>query len=167
MKKDDFEIVLKDTVMGEWDKVIAAMKRFRYFDKWDEVAQRECCIRSKLKTFNLDQTILGDGCGYHNYTYFVLKGHCVLIEHLYVKTITKNGKKAYVLVEKIPAKYNKESRSTLLTGAKLSKGDKKNVSIRDEGSANKSQKSIERFCLTIFNRLMVINLLVLDLILRL
>lgn len=136
--------------MGEWDKVIAAMKRFRYFDKWDEVAQRECCIRSKLKNYIPDQTILGDGTGNPNYTYFVLKGHCVLIEHMYLKVVKRNGKKFYELLENGPTvkeievtnaaeKGSKESK-----GSKGSKGDKKIVSIRDDDSINTEEETLKR-----------------------
>lgn len=137
LKKRDFEIVLKDTVMEEWDKVIAAMKRFRYFDKWDEVAQRECCIRSKIKKYIPDQTILGDGSGYPTYTYFVLKGHCVLIEHMYLRVETKNGLKSYQLLESCPEPPQTVEEGTTSTIEKTSKSSKvgterKFVSIKEE-----------------------------------
>lgn len=131
--------------MGEWDKVIAAMQRFRYFDKWDEVAQRECCIRSKLKTYNPDQTILGDGTGNPNYTYFVLKGHCVLIEHMYLKVTNQNGKKTYELLEDGPITIKEIKRnSSAEKESRSSKSDKKVVSIKDEDSGNKGQETLHR-----------------------
>lgn len=102
LKKDDFDIVLKDTVLEEWDKVTAAMKRFRYFDQWDEVSRRECCIRTKIKKFEADDTVLGDGSGHEKYTYFLIKGQCVLIEHIFMKVQTRNGKKSYELLENGP-----------------------------------------------------------------
>lgn len=84
--------------MEQWDKVIASMKRFQYFDGWDEVTQRECCIRAKLRSYSANQTILGDGVGLQSYTYFLLKGQCVLIEHMFVKVENAKGNKRYELV---------------------------------------------------------------------
>lgn len=142
LKKEDFELVLKETVMGAWDKILAAMKRFRYFDKWDEVAQREFCIRSKLKKFKINQTILGDGTGYKNYTYFVLKGQCVVIEHLFMKVSMKGGRKVYQLLEDGPeTQGNKEHSVVTEKPSKVSKTDKPIAHSKDDGSLMTREKS--------------------------
>lgn len=80
----------------QWDEIQKAMSRFSYFQGWDEVAVRECCIYSKIKPFVRDQTILGDGAGIPSSTYFILKGQCKLIEHVLVRTSRDStGKKKY------------------------------------------------------------------------
>ncbi|GJQ81454.1 hypothetical protein Trydic_g14611 [Trypoxylus dichotomus] len=58
LRKADFDIVLKETVKEQWDEIQKAMVQFSYFDGWDDVAVRECCIYSKIKPFIRDQTIL-------------------------------------------------------------------------------------------------------------
>lgn len=98
VKKKDFDIVLKESVKEQWDEIQTAMRRFNYFDGWDDVAVRECCIYSKIKPYIRDQTILGDGSGTTTSTYFVLKGKCRLIEHLLVSvTRNRDGQKQYKL----------------------------------------------------------------------
>lgn len=96
LKKADFDIVLKASVKQQWDEIQRAMSRFAYFDGWDEVAVRECCIYSKIKPYIRDQTIVGDGVGIQSSAYFVLKGECRVIEHLLVTVKYDNsGKKRY------------------------------------------------------------------------
>lgn len=99
LKKEDFDIVLKASVMEQWDAIINAMSNFTYFNDWDEVARRECCILAKMREFAPGETILGDGFGFPNSAYFVIKGKCKVIEHLMVKVSYKNGKKRYSLYE--------------------------------------------------------------------
>lgn len=94
--KEDFDIVLKASVKEQWDEIQRAMSHFTYFDGWDEVAVRECCIYSKIKPYIRDQTVLGDGVGVPSSSYFVLKGQCKVIEHLLVQVrYNCKGKKIY------------------------------------------------------------------------
>ncbi|GJQ70932.1 hypothetical protein Trydic_g849 [Trypoxylus dichotomus] len=90
LKKADFDIVLKASVKQQWDEIQKAMSRFEYFDGWNEVAVRECCIYSKIKPYVRDQTIVGDGQGVTSSAYFILKGQCRIIEHLLV-SVSYNG----------------------------------------------------------------------------
>lgn len=133
--------MLKDTVMEEWDKVIAAMKCFRYFDIWDDVAQRECCIRSKIKKYEADETVLGDGSGYQNYTYFLLKGQCILVEHIFLKAEIKNGRKCYELLENGP-EYEVEKEA--LGEEKVSKISKINSDTHKRGPPSLDDESAQR-----------------------
>lgn len=122
LKKADFDIVLKASVKEQWDEIQRAMSRFTYFDGWDEVAVRECCIYSKIKPFIRDQTILGDGVGVPSSTYFVLKGQCRVIEHLLV-TVSYNefGRKQYEIYNpEVPKQEEEEDDVTILDEKKQS-----------------------------------------------
>ncbi|XP_047096659.1 uncharacterized protein LOC124709055 [Schistocerca piceifrons] len=67
-----------------------AMARFPYFDEWSSVALHECCMLSRIKTYEPNETILA--CGARtNYVFFVLKGLCQIIQHLNI--IVKETKK--------------------------------------------------------------------------
>lgn len=101
MKKNDFDVVLKASVQKQWEKIMSAMSHFTYFDEWDEVATRECCILARLRQYSPEETILGDGLGLPNYAYFVVSGKCRVVEHLYVNTKVINGEKCYSLFEEI------------------------------------------------------------------
>lgn len=145
--------MLKDTVMEEWDKVIAAMKCFRYFDIWDDVAQRECCIRSKIKKYEADETVLGDGSGYQNYTYFLLKGQCVLVEHIFLKAEMKNGRKCYELLENGP---EHEIHKEIVVGEeKVTKVSKISSDTHKRGMASpddepEEREHVRRYCKELF-----------------
>lgn len=128
--------------MEEWDKVIAAMKRFRYFDAWDEVAQRECCIRTKIKGFRPDETILGDGSGNLGYTYFLLKGECALVEHIFLKVQMKNGRKCYELMENGPENLV-EKEAAVGKAEKISKASKASTEKKATSSLNGSGEERE------------------------
>lgn len=58
------------------------MSRFTYFDEWDEVSCRECCILARMRQYKPDETILGDGLGLSTHAYFITKGKCRVVEHL-------------------------------------------------------------------------------------
>lgn len=108
----------------QWDEIQRAMLRFRYFDKWDAVSVRECCIYSKIKPYVRDQTILGDGVGISSSIYFVLKGQCKLIEHLLLSvSYDRCGRKQYKLYDSAPTLEEgseEESIATVLDEAKQS-----------------------------------------------
>ncbi|KAI4463452.1 hypothetical protein MML48_4g00021914 [Holotrichia oblita] len=124
LRKADFDIVLKDSVKEQWGEIQRAMVRFSYFDGWDAVSVRECCIYSKIKPFVRDQTILGDGTGTPSSIYFILKGQCKLIEHLLLSvSYDKNGRKRYKLYDTdyVPEHHSEEeSAVTFLDEAKQS-----------------------------------------------
>ncbi|XP_043491458.1 cAMP-dependent protein kinase regulatory subunit-like [Polistes fuscatus] len=82
---DDFNEILKDYLMDQWNILQDALVCFNYFETWDEETIRECCILSKLKDFQANEVLLGDGKGMVNYVHFLLEGECRLIEHILVK----------------------------------------------------------------------------------
>lgn len=59
LKKDDFNRVLKVTMKKQWDEISAAMKRFPYFDDWDDGGVRECCMLSDTAAFMAQELVLG------------------------------------------------------------------------------------------------------------
>ncbi|EZA54365.1 hypothetical protein DMN91_002348 [Ooceraea biroi] len=82
--EDDFDSILRYTLLKKWDVLRDALVHFNYFKLWDEETVRECCILSKLKDFKPNEVLLGDGKGMVNYVHFVLSGECRLIEHMLV-----------------------------------------------------------------------------------
>ncbi|XP_030763486.1 uncharacterized protein LOC115888058 [Sitophilus oryzae] len=97
IKKEDFDIVLKDTVWKAWEQIAKIMNRYSYFKDWDAVTKRECSIISRTKSFIPDEVILGDDIGLPNYAYLITKGTCSLIEHLQMTSRMVNGTKKYKL----------------------------------------------------------------------
>lgn len=59
LKKDDFERVLKASMQKQWDDISSALKQFPYFEDWNEVATRECCMLSDTMSYNTHDIILG------------------------------------------------------------------------------------------------------------
>lgn len=59
LKKDDFERVLKASMQKQWDDISSALKQFPYFEDWNEVAIRECCMLSDTMSYNTHDIILG------------------------------------------------------------------------------------------------------------
>lgn len=107
----------------QWEEIHKAMTRFNYFDGWDDVAVRECCIYSKIKPYIRDQTILGDGEGVPSTTYFILKGQCKLIEHLLLSvSYDKSGRKGYKIydIEDDVQEEREDDNITLLDETKQS-----------------------------------------------
>lgn len=108
--KEDFNNVLKATIKARWDDIRDAMMKFSYFDDWGDVAIRECCILSKIKSFEPNTIILGDGVdqGSQDLVYFVIEGACVMIEHLFIKETVRGGR-TYYQQYKFPIPENKHS----------------------------------------------------------
>lgn len=77
------------------------MKRFSYFQEWNEELINECVHLSKLKYFYSFQTVYGDGIGHSSYVYFLLEGKCCVIEDLQilVKYDSFGNKKYYLYKE--------------------------------------------------------------------
>ncbi|XP_072941803.1 uncharacterized protein [Epargyreus clarus] len=129
LMKEDFKNVLQASVQKQWDEVRRAMSAFTYFDALDEVARREGCIVAKMKSYEPNETLLGDGVGVANFVYFILSGRCQMIESMQVIVNTRLGRTSYALYDPyIPkeeseqdfeAKYfgalKKESRSSETT----------------------------------------------------
>ncbi|XP_073965373.1 uncharacterized protein [Choristoneura fumiferana] len=97
LMKEDFKNVLQASVQKQWDEVRLAMSAFTYFDALDEVARREGCIVAKMKSYEPNETLLGDGVGIANFVYFILSGRCQMIESLQVIVTTRLGKNYYAL----------------------------------------------------------------------
>ncbi|KAB0799839.1 hypothetical protein PPYR_07719 [Photinus pyralis] len=108
--KDDFNIVLKATVQQQWFEVQRALDMFTYFENWNDMTRRECCILAKMLAFKPDETIRGDGVGNKDYVYFVLKGQCRIIQHLYTTHYTKNGKVHYKIYHPV---YGRDKESAI------------------------------------------------------
>lgn len=60
LKKDDFDRVLKASMQKQWDDISSALKQFPYFEDWNEVATRECCMLSDTITYYTHEIILGE-----------------------------------------------------------------------------------------------------------
>lgn len=97
IKKDDFDLVLKKTVLKAWEEIQKVMNQFSYFKDLDQVTKRECSIVSRTKYFQPDETIVGDDSGLTNFVHFVSKGTCSIIEHLNLEVSIVNGVKRYKL----------------------------------------------------------------------
>ncbi|XP_043267774.1 uncharacterized protein [Venturia canescens] len=83
--KIDFDRILKNILLRDWSILQDALVTFNYFKAWDESTIRECCILSKIKNFEPNEVLLGDGKGMVNYVYFILAGECRLIEHIIIQ----------------------------------------------------------------------------------
>ncbi|XP_076749689.1 uncharacterized protein LOC143422711 isoform X2 [Xylocopa sonorina] len=81
----EFDDILRSTLTKEWDMLQDALVHFNYFKSWDTETIRECCILSRLKDYQPDEVLLGDGKGMVNYVHFLLEGECRLIEHMIVR----------------------------------------------------------------------------------
>ncbi|CAG5055928.1 unnamed protein product [Parnassius apollo] len=107
LMKDDFKNVLQASIQKQWDEVRSAMSAFTYFDALDEVARREGCIMAKMKSYETNETVLGDGVGVPNFVYFILSGRCQMIESIQVTVTTHLGRNYYTLYD--PFVPNEES----------------------------------------------------------
>lgn len=52
---------------------------------------------AKMKSYETNETLLGDGVGVANFVYFILSGRCQMIESLQVIVTTRLGKNYYAL----------------------------------------------------------------------
>ncbi|XP_052738152.1 uncharacterized protein LOC112056669 [Bicyclus anynana] len=99
LMKEDFKNVLQASIQKQWDEVRFAMSAFTYFDALDEVALREGCIVAKMKTYAINETVLGDGVGVQNFVYFILSGRCQMIESIQVIATKRLRKTHYSLYD--------------------------------------------------------------------
>ncbi|KAL1512937.1 hypothetical protein ABEB36_002436 [Hypothenemus hampei] len=156
IKKEDFDIVLKETVWKAWEEITKIMNRYSYFKNWNSVIKRECSIISRTKTYTADQIILGDGIGLPTYSYLITKGCCSIVEHLQVLVHYVNGVKKYRLMRcdsnldlrtietKTKPKKSKTQSSFLSKRIKSPKNGmgKKKLSVKSKKSKN-SYESID------------------------
>ncbi|XP_012264975.2 uncharacterized protein LOC105691214 [Athalia rosae] len=82
--RQDFNVVLRPWLTEQWEIFKDAIVNFNYFKGWDEETMRECCILSKVKDYQPEEVLLGDGTGMINYVHFILHGTCRLIEHMLI-----------------------------------------------------------------------------------
>ncbi|CAK1578445.1 unnamed protein product [Parnassius mnemosyne] len=108
LMKDDFKNVLQASIQKQWDEVRRAMSAFTYFDALDEVARREGCIVAKMKSYETNETVLGDGVGVPNFVYFILSGRCQMIESIQVTVTTHLGRNYYTLYDPFVPKEESE-----------------------------------------------------------
>lgn len=54
---------------------------------------------AKMKSYDINETLLGDGVGVANFVYFILSGHCQMIETIQVVVTTHLGKSYYALYD--------------------------------------------------------------------
>nr|CAD7406460.1 unnamed protein product [Timema cristinae] len=107
LMKEDFANVLQASLQHHWDDCKRAMQQFPYFNGWDEVAVRECCILSKLKSYGPDQMMLGDGVGQPNYVYFVLQGTCRVVQNVRFAVRLVAGQRKYRLFPEVETHLKK------------------------------------------------------------
>ncbi|XP_061378955.1 uncharacterized protein LOC116766380 isoform X1 [Danaus plexippus] len=142
LMKEDFKNVLQASVQKQWDEVRRAMSAFTYFDGLDEVARREGCIVAKMKSYEANETLLGDGVGVANFVYFVLSGRCQMIESLQVTVTTRLGKNYYALYDPyVPKEESEQDFDTKYFGAYTKNNREGQDSITHE-SAEGSSRSI-------------------------
>ncbi|XP_060800846.1 uncharacterized protein LOC106131076 isoform X1 [Amyelois transitella] len=142
LMKEDFKNVLLASVQKQWDEVRDAMSAFTYFDALDEVARREGCIVAKMKSYDANETLLGDGVGVANFVYFILSGRCQMVESIQVITKTHLGRNSYTLYDPyIPVEESEQDFDEKYFGAykNLNKGSKESRASA-EASGTKQDK---------------------------
>nr|CAI5831581.1 unnamed protein product [Callosobruchus analis] len=98
IKKEDFDRVLKATVLKSWEAISKIMNKLSYFKNWDNLTKRECAIIARTRSFEAGETLLGDDIGLRKWVYFITKGSCHIIEHLMLKVYEWRGLKTYSVV---------------------------------------------------------------------
>ncbi|RVE49512.1 hypothetical protein evm_005853 [Chilo suppressalis] len=142
LMKEDFKNVLQASVQKQWDEVKEAMSAFTYFDALDEVARREGCIVAKMKSYEPNETLLGDGVGVANFVYFILSGRCQMIESIQVVVTTHLGKNYYSLYDPyVPEKESDQDFDAKYFGA-YKNLNKESEDTADQGSLEKGSTKI-------------------------
>lgn len=60
---------------------------------------------AKMKSYAVNETLLGDGVGVANFVYFILSGRCQMIETIEVVVTTHLGKNYYTLYDPYVCKF--------------------------------------------------------------
>ncbi|CAH1109223.1 unnamed protein product [Psylliodes chrysocephalus] len=152
VKKEDFNEVIRETIIRTWTEIHNVFDTFPYFKHWDILDKRVAVTLSKIKHFGPDETILGDNTGYKEYVYFIIKGTCCIVENLTVTVFCIKGFETYILsplhdedtrsikLKQILRKY----REFLDSDDKLSiMSDKSRKSRMSERMSIKSRESIK------------------------
>lgn len=63
------------------------------------MSRRDGCIVAKMKSYEANETVLGDGVGVPNFVYFILSGQCQMVESIQVTVETHLGKNYYKLYD--------------------------------------------------------------------
>lgn len=79
LKRNDFDNILKRTVQNEWARILTSLTRFNYFDDFNAIDKRECCILSKIKEFEKDNIIISSTEGNKNLVHFILEGQASIL----------------------------------------------------------------------------------------
>lgn len=134
LRKEDFDSVLRSSVMAEWDEIRRCMSMFTYFNGWDEITLRDCCILSKVKYYGVDDIILGEDVGDKKYVYFVIEGQCQLVEYLDLEVTESACRKSYKLLsgeDDIPSTPEKDKMTDPSTQT-LNERQLSEISVSDE-----------------------------------
>ncbi|XP_049292038.1 cGMP-dependent protein kinase 1-like isoform X2 [Anopheles funestus] len=83
----NFDRILRQTLLERWQQLQFALQRFDYFKYWTNAQVRECCLLSRIVTFETQQKLPVDVD--KGYAYFVLSGQCMILQCLTVSK--KNG----------------------------------------------------------------------------
>ncbi|XP_037967698.2 uncharacterized protein LOC105391233 [Plutella xylostella] len=95
--KEDFKMNLQATVQRLWDRAERAMSQFTYFNHLSVIELREGVIVAKMKSFEEDDIIMGDGTELTHFVYFVLSGTCQIVESMKVYVTKNNREEVYCL----------------------------------------------------------------------
>lgn len=109
VKRDDFDRVLRDTVLKEWNEIKKSIKLFEYFDTWDDRYIQQSCMVSKMRYYDENAVLLSEDHGDKRYVYFLVDGSVDLLECVELKVTTFRKKKTYCL-------YNPFEMAPLLRG---------------------------------------------------
>ncbi|CAH1956244.1 unnamed protein product [Acanthoscelides obtectus] len=162
IKKEDFDRVLKATVLKSWEAISKTMNNLSYFKNWDNLTKRECAIIARTKSYATAETVLGDDIGLPKWVYFITKGSCHIIEHLMLKVYEWRGLKTYSLilydedfdededdrtVSQIFDKYNIGGKETLADKKHVGKKKSDELMLSLEKGESKHQKGSKDFTL--------------------
>ncbi|XP_045479502.1 uncharacterized protein LOC123684327 [Harmonia axyridis] len=97
VKRDDFDRVLRDTVLKEWNEIKKSINKFEYFKMWDDRYIQQSCMVSKMRYYEEHALILSQDHGDKRYVYFLIDGAVDLLECVEMKVTTFKNKKTYSL----------------------------------------------------------------------
>ncbi|XP_044749826.1 uncharacterized protein LOC123310424 [Coccinella septempunctata] len=167
LRKEDFDAVLRSSVMAEWDEIRRCMSMFTYFNAWDEITLRDCCILSKVKYYGVEDIVLGEDIGDKRYVYFIIEGQCHLVEYLDLEVSEIGCRKSYKLlstVEQPPATSEKDKIADVSTQTlnerQLSEGSGSEENPERVGSSldvGRSYQQVTKSIRTLFIRVGIFN----------
>ncbi|XP_052890075.1 cGMP-dependent protein kinase 1-like [Anopheles moucheti] len=82
LSRKDFDRILKHTLQERWRQLQLALERFDYFKYWSSAQVRECCLLSRIVTFEFQQKLPVNTD--KKDAYFVLSGLCMILQSLTV-----------------------------------------------------------------------------------